>query len=115
MAQIHVSIVTPEDTTFDADVDSVVVPMFDGERGILANHAPMIGRLGPGEMRVNTGSGTERFYVDGGFVQVADNAVSVLTGNSIPAAEIDLAKAREDLKKAKAQSAVTNWALNPKN
>ena len=105
MAQIHVSIVTPETTTFDSDAESVVVPMLDGERGILANHAPMIGRLGPGEMRVTTGGNTERFYVDGGFVQIANNAVSVLTGNSIPAAEIDLAKAREDLEKAKSQTA----------
>ena len=105
MAQIHVSIVTPEETTFEADVDSVVVPMLDGERGILADHAPMIGRLGPGELRIMTGGSTERFYVDGGFVQIADNIVSVLTGVSMPASEIDLAKAKADLEKAQALEA----------
>ena len=115
MAQIHVSIVTPETTTFDADVDSVVVPMLDGERVILAGHAPMIGRLGPGEMRVTTGGNTERFYVDGGFVQVADNSVSVLTGNSVPAAQIDVAKAREDLEKAKSQPADKPELMELKN
>lgn len=105
MAQIQVSIVTPETTTFDAAVDSVVVPLIDGSKGILAGHAPMIGRLGPGELRVITGGSSERFYVDGGFVQIADNNVSVLTGNSIPAGEIDLAKAKADLETAKAQTA----------
>ena len=105
MAQIHVSIVTPEDTTFEDDVDSVVVPMLDGERGILADHAPMIGRLGPGELRIKNQGSVERFYVDGGFVQIADNAVSILTGVSMPAAEIDLAKAKADLEKAQALEA----------
>ena len=105
MAQIQVSIVTPETTTFDAAADSVVVPLIDGEKGILAGHAAMIGRLGPGELRVTTGSAIERFYVDGGFVQIAENNISVLTGVSIPVAEIDLAKAKADLEKAQAQTA----------
>ena len=105
MAQIHVSIVTPEETTFDQEADSVVVPMLDGERGIYADHAPMIGRLGPGELRVNAKGSTQRFYVDGGFVQVAENSVSVLTGVSMPAAEIDVAKAKADLESAQAQEA----------
>ena len=105
MAQIHVSIVTPEETTFESTVDSVVVPMLDGERGILADHAPMIGRLGPGELRIAHSGTTERFYVDGGFVQIADNIVSVLTGVSMPAAEIDVAKAKADLEKAQALEA----------
>ena len=115
MAKIQVSIVTPEETTFDQEVDQVVVPMLDGERGILAGHAPMIGRLGPGEMRVTTGGATERFYVDGGFVQVADNSVSVLTGNSIAVADIDVAKAKEDLEKAKAQTAEKPELMELKN
>ena len=115
MAKIQVSIVTPEETTFDQEVDQVVVPMLDGERGILACHAPMIGRLGPGEMRVTTGGATERFYVDGGFVQVADNSVSVLTGNSIAVADIDVAKAKEDLEKAKAQTAEKPELMELKN
>lgn len=105
MAQIHVSIVTPETTTFEQEVDSVVVPMIDGERGILAGHAPMIGRLRPGEMRVTIKSTTERFYVDGGFVQIADNNVSVLTGVSITADDLDIEKAKSDLAAAQSQKA----------
>lgn len=99
---IQVSIVTPEMTTFDESADGVVVPLIDGEKGILPGHAPMIGRLGPGELRIKASSGEQRFYVDGGFVQVAPDSVSVLTGKSIPVAEIDVAAAREALAKAQA-------------
>lgn len=87
---------------FDESADSVIVPLIDGEKGVLPGHAPMIGRLGPGELRIKTGSEEHRFYVDGGFVQVAPDSVSVLTGKSIPVAEIDVAAAREALEKAKA-------------
>lgn len=105
MAEIHVSIVTPEKTTFENVADSVVLPMLDGERGILGGHAPMIGRLGPGEMRVTAGGQTERFYVDGGFVQVANNRISVLTGNSTPVAKLDLARAKQELEDARSLEA----------
>ncbi len=100
MAQIQVVVVTPEKTAVDEMVDSATIPMLDGEAGVLPGHAPMIGRLGPGELRVKSGSKEDGFYVDGGFVQIADNVVSVLTGKSMPVADIDLASAREALKKA---------------
>ena len=101
MTKLHVSIVTPESTTFDRDVDSLVVPLFDGEAGILMGHAPMIGRLAPGELRVSTGSENFRFYVDGGFVQVLNNNVSVITGKSIDAKKIDVAAAQRTLEEVK--------------
>ena len=103
MAQLNLVIVTPEKTTLDADVDGVTVPLIDGSAGILAGHAPMIGRLGPGEVRTTSGSTTERCYVDGGFVQVEGNKVSVLTGRSIPAGEIDVAAAKAALAEAEQQ------------
>ncbi len=100
MSELRVVIVTPEKTTLDQMVQSVVVPMFDGELGVLKDHAPMIGRLGPGELRIQADGQTTRFYVDGGFVQVLDNVVSVLTGKSIPADKIDVEAAREALREA---------------
>ena len=100
MAQIQIVIVTPEATTLDQMVDGVVVPLLDGAAGVLAGHAPTIGRLGPGELRVRDGSKETSYYVDGGFVQIADNVVSVLTGNSVAIEEIDVAAAKEALAKA---------------
>lgn len=105
MARINLLIVTPEATTYEQEVDSVVVPMLDGELGVWPGHAPMIGRLGPGELRVNIGSNTQRFFVDSGFVQITGNGVSVLPGKSIPASDLDLAKAKADLHRAKQLSA----------
>ena len=105
MSELQIVVVTPERTTVDESVDSVVVPMIDGELGVLQGHAPLIGRLGPGELRFQSGKGTSRFYVDGGFVQILDDVVSVLTGVSIPADEIDVADAKEKLHQAERQSA----------
>ena len=82
-----------------------MLPLFDGEIGVLKGHSPMIGRLGFGELRIKTGSETERFYVDGGFVQVADNVVSVLTGRSIPVAELDAEAAQKQLDEGLARTA----------
>jgi F-type H+-transporting ATPase subunit epsilon len=82
MAQLQVVIVTPEATALDKHVDSVVLPLFDGEKGILANHAPMIGRLGKGKLRIKDGGSEESYEVDGGFVQIESNVVSILTGKS---------------------------------
>lgn len=100
MAQIQVVVVTPETTVYDEMVDAVIIPLIDGSAGVLADHAPMVGRLGPGELTVRGGSKDTSFYVDGGTVQVADNVVSVLTGRSVPVADIDVAAAKEALSKA---------------
>lgn len=49
----------------------------------------MIGRLGYGELRLIGAGDVHRYYVDGGFVQVADNVVSILTNRAIPAEQLD--------------------------
>ena len=61
----------------------------------------MIGRLGYGELRIKTGSTVSRYYVDGGFVQVADNVVSVLTNRAIPAGELDAGSTQQQLDEAR--------------
>jgi len=87
-------VVTPEKTVLDGEATFVALPLYDGEVGIAHNHSPMIGRLGFGEMRIRSGSDTSHYYVDGGFVQVADNLVSVLTNRAIPSAAVDGAAAQ---------------------
>lgn len=98
---MQILVVTPEATQVDQQADLVSVPLVDGEAGILAGHAPMIGRLAPGELRIVSGNSTRRFYVDGGFVQVADNVVSVLTGRSIKFDQIDVSAARRMLEETR--------------
>jgi F-type H+-transporting ATPase subunit epsilon len=90
-------VVTPERAVLDTPCDFVAAPLYDGEMGFLPGRQPMIGRLGYGELRVVQGSTTRRFYVDGGFVQVRDDVVTLLTSKAIPA---------EDLKVQGAQAAL---------
>lgn len=90
-------VVTPEETVLETEADFVALPLFDGELGVGKDHSPLIGRLGYGELRLRTGKSTTRYYVDGGFVQVADNVISVLTNRAIPASAIDEVNAVEQL------------------
>ena len=98
-------VVTPEATVVDTTAQFVALPLFDGEAAIAPLHSPMIGRLGYGEMRVTDDQGTHTYYVDGGFVQVADNVVSVITNRSMPAEQLDASVAGEQLAAARQTSA----------
>jgi F-type H+-transporting ATPase subunit epsilon len=102
---LQLVVVTPEATVLEAAVDFAVIPLFDGEIGFMPGRAPMIGRLGYGELRFTSGGKSTRFYVDGGFVQVADNVVSVLTNRAMPAADIDRKAAEEQLASARGRQA----------
>ena len=95
--ELHCVIVTPERALLDAPADFVAVPMYDGELGVLPGRAPLIGRLGCGELRLRHGQRTERFFVDGGFVQVRANTVTVLTARALRAEEINTRAATETL------------------
>lgn len=105
MAQLQCIVVTPESTVLDEQVDFVALPLFDGEIGILPGRSPLIGRLGYGELRLVIGGQAQRYYVDGGFVQVAANVVSVLTNRAMPAATVDTKVAAEHLATARARQA----------
>ena len=105
MPQLTCIVVTPEMTALEEPTDFVALPLYDGELGIAPGHSPMIGRLGFGEMRLRDGSKTSRYYLDGGFVQVSDNVISVLTRRAIPADQLDAEAARNQLQQALRQQA----------
>ncbi len=98
---IRCVVVTPERTELEREAESIVLPMFDGELGILAGRAPMIGRLGFGTLRLQTAAGPERYYVDGGFAQVEGNVVNILTGRAIAADLLDAEEAQKALEEAR--------------
>jgi F-type H+-transporting ATPase subunit epsilon len=96
--QLHCVVVTPERTALEETTYFVALPLYDGEYGVAPGHSPVIARLGYGELRLKTAGGaTERYYIDGGFVQVADNVVSVLTERAIPADQVSVDAAHKDL------------------
>ncbi|MEJ2186837.1 MAG: ATP synthase F1 subunit epsilon [Gemmatimonadota bacterium] len=84
---LSVAVTTPERTIFEGGAEMVVAPAWDGEVGILRNHAPMMALLGEGTLRIRQGREERRLYVSGGFLQVADNVVSVLSEHARPLAD----------------------------
>jgi F-type H+-transporting ATPase subunit epsilon len=75
---MQVTVISPEASMFDGNADAVVAPAFDGEVGILPNHAPFMTLLGQGTLTVRQGGTVKRFRVRGGFLQVVDNKVRVV-------------------------------------
>jgi F-type H+-transporting ATPase subunit epsilon len=76
---LRVSVISPEETVYEGHADSVVAPAWDGELGILRGHAPLMALLGEGDLRITEGGRTQRFHVAGGFLQVRDDVVTVLS------------------------------------
>lgn len=95
--QLQLVLVTPEKTLLDEPVASLRFPLFDGQIGILPGRAPLVGRLGYGELRINTQKGEKSYFIDGGFVQVKGSTVSILTSKSMLTSAINVAEAEEEL------------------
>jgi F-type H+-transporting ATPase subunit epsilon len=87
-------VVTPERTELDREAQSVSLPMYDGQLGVLKGRAPLIGRLGYGTLQLQTAAGPESYFVDGGFAQVENDVVNVLTARAIPVDLLDAEEAR---------------------
>lgn len=83
--QLTVSVISPERTVFEGTADMVIAPAWDGEIGILRGHAPLVVLLGEGDLRVTRGGSEQRFQVAGGFMQVADDVVTILSERTEPA------------------------------
>jgi F-type H+-transporting ATPase subunit epsilon len=76
-------VISPEASLYEGDASSVVAPAFDGEVGILTGHAPMMTLLGKGELRIEGGA-ARRFAIEGGFLQVVNDQVRVVTEKGAP-------------------------------
>lgn len=106
MADLRLVLVTPEKTLFDRPVASVRVPLFDGSIGIYPGRAPLVGRLGIGELQLRAASGdAEGIFIDGGFVQVKGSVISVLTFSATPTTELSRRAAAQALADARAERA----------
>ena len=75
---MHVTVISPDASMFDGEADAVIAPAFDGQVGILPNHAPFMTLLGRGTLLVRHAGLENRFQVNGGFLQVVNNAVRVV-------------------------------------
>jgi F-type H+-transporting ATPase subunit epsilon len=75
--KIKCNIHTPEGHFYEGKVDLAVVPALYGSMGFLYNHAPLIAELSNGEVRLTDGNKTEYMAVEGGFVEINRNELSI--------------------------------------
>ena len=105
MSELQCVVVTPEQTVCQQPADFVAATLFDGEIGIAPGHTPLIGRLGYGELRIRRGDRTDRFYIEGGFIEVVNDVVSLLTNRAVAADKLDEQAAQARLESARKQLA----------
>ena len=97
--------VTPEKLTLQATVESIVLPAYEGEMGVLPGHIPFLVMLKAGEVRVTAGGELKSFAVAGGFAEIQKDKVSIFAETAEMAEEIDGERARQALERAKAEAA----------
>ena len=112
---IRCVIVTPESTILDIRARSVSLPLFDGQRGVARGHAPFIGRLGAGEVRIVPEQGAEGgprlFFAEGGFVEVGHDAVTIITQRAIPGDKLSVTEAKAELERLRSVPAIGDEAI----
>ena len=98
--QLFCRVITPLDTVFDGQVDRVITRIFDGEIGVLVDHAPTISTVEPGDVRILQGDETTVYATSDGFFKVSENLVQILVEEAILAEEIDVSEAEERVQRA---------------
>ena len=91
-ATFQCAVVTPERAVLECDAKFVALPAWDGEVGILRNRAPLLCRLGIGALRVETPGENHVLFIDGGFAEMAENKLTILTSAARLPDELDAAE-----------------------
>jgi F-type H+-transporting ATPase subunit epsilon len=99
---MQVELVSPEAILFSGECAQVVARTIDGDIAFLSNHAPFIGALAVGETQLWTDEGVVSLAVNGGFVEVSNNNVTLLSDGAYASVDIDAAEAQADLDAADA-------------
>lgn len=97
---IDLEIVTPDRKLATVHATEVVVPGIDGYFGVLPGHAPLLTRLGVGEISYKDGQGTHYLAAADGLVEVLPHRVTILAALCEPAREIDVERAHEAKRRA---------------
>lgn len=103
MSGLHLKIVTPEKLLVDEEVNQVNVSTTQGQIGILPYHANLMAKLAPGELIIKRGGKTDSIAIGDGFLQVANNILTVMTDLATYEKDID-EEALEEAKKRAEQA-----------
>lgn len=98
-------LITPEARILDAEVVYASVPMHDGQRGVMHHTSAIVGKLGPGRLRLDfpSGSGSKSWFIEGGFMQNVNDELTILAQGAVPADKLDLQDAKAELAEAEAR------------
>jgi F-type H+-transporting ATPase subunit epsilon len=101
MAKMQVEIVSAEEEIFSGEAEMVVAPAEMGEVGIMPRHTPLITRLRPGEVKLETAGQEDQYYfVSGGILEVQPHIVTVLADTALRAKDLDGEQAQEAKRRA---------------
>lgn len=100
MSQLHLKIVTPEKLLIDEEVSQVNAPTEDGQIGILPHHTNLMTKLEPGELVIKKGGKVDTLAVGDGFLQMANNTLTIMTDLAVSEADIDERAVEEAKKRA---------------
>ena len=101
---LQCSIVTPVETVLERPVQYATFPAWDGQQGVIAGQSPLLSRLAIGALRLDFPEGGSQWYlVEGGFAQVQDDSLTLLTSRATPADELSLEEAEAELAEANAR------------
>jgi F-type H+-transporting ATPase subunit epsilon len=100
MANFHFNLVSPEKLLFSGEVSQVDVPGEEGEFGVFAGHAPYVATLKPGVLKVYGEEQPLRIVVHGGFAEIGPTGLTVLAESATPVEEIDPAMTAQAIKDA---------------
>jgi len=109
--RFQLAVVTPEASVLETEATFVALPAHDGEIGVLRDRAPLLIKLDVGLLRAETADGSTRLYVDGGFAEMIDNRLTVLTEDAKNPAELDRDEARQSLADAQGMTAQDDQAF----
>lgn len=100
MSKLQVKIVSAEEMLFSGEADMVFAPAEQGDLGITPEHAPLLTRLKPGELRIVDSQGSYSFFVSSGLLEIQPSVVTILSDVAERAADIDEHAAREAQQRA---------------
>ena len=97
---MQVELVSPEAVLFSGECSQVVTRTVEGDVAFLDYHAPFIGALDIGQTQLWANDGVVSLAINGGFVEVSGNSVTILSDGALAVEDINVEEAQSDLQAA---------------
>lgn len=98
---LQIQVITPEKIVIDTQADEIIIPTTTGEVAILPHHVPLVSQIAPGELIIKSGGKEDHLVVVGGFMEVSDKAVTILSDYAAHGRDVSAVKAQEAADRAK--------------